>query len=31
VGAALIYLAFFSPSYSPVVKGLFVMKPGAAR
>ena len=31
VGAALVYLAFFSPSYSPVVKGLFVMKPGAAR
>jgi uncharacterized membrane protein YphA (DoxX/SURF4 family) len=31
VGAALIYLAFFSPSYSPVVRGLFVMKPGAAR
>lgn len=31
VGAALIYLAFFSPSYSPVVKGLFVMKPGAER
>jgi CRP-like cAMP-binding protein len=31
VGAALIYLAFFSPSYSPVVKVLFVMKSGAAR
>jgi uncharacterized membrane protein YphA (DoxX/SURF4 family) len=31
VGAALVYLAFFSPGYSPVVKGLFVMKPGAAR
>jgi uncharacterized membrane protein YphA (DoxX/SURF4 family) len=31
VGAALIYLAFFSPSYSPVVKGLFVMRPGAPR
>jgi uncharacterized membrane protein YphA (DoxX/SURF4 family) len=31
VGAAVVYLAFFSPGYSPVVKGLFVMKPGAAR
>jgi len=31
IGAALIYLAFFSPSYSPVVKGIFVMKPGVAR
>jgi len=29
--SVLIYLAFFSPSYSPVVKSLFVMKPGAAR
>lgn len=27
IGAALSYLAFFSPSYSPVVKKLFVMKP----
>lgn len=26
IGAALIYLSFFSPSYSPVVKKLFVMK-----
>ena len=31
IGAALIYLAFFSPSYSPIVKGLFVMKPRVAR
>ena len=27
VGTALAYLAFFSPSYSPTVKNLFVMKP----
>ena len=27
IGAALIYLAFFSPDYSPVVKRLFVKKP----
>jgi len=31
IGAALIYLAFFSPSYSPIVKDLFVMKPRVAR
>ena len=27
VGTAVTYLAFFSPSYSPTVKNLFVMKP----
>ena len=27
VGGAVAYLAFFSPSYSPTVKKLFVMKP----
>ena len=27
VGMAVAYLAFFSPSYSPTVKNLFVMKP----
>ena len=27
VGAAVTYLAFFSPSYSPTVKRLFVVKP----
>jgi uncharacterized membrane protein YphA (DoxX/SURF4 family) len=27
IGAAMIYLAFFSPRYSPAVKRLFVMKP----
>lgn len=27
IGGAIIYLAFFSPSYSPTVKKLFVMKP----
>lgn len=27
IGAAMIYLSFFSPSYSPTVKSLFVMKP----
>ncbi len=26
VGMAMVYLAFFSPSYSPVIKKLFVMK-----
>lgn len=26
IGAALIYLSFFSPSYSPVIKKLFVKK-----
>jgi uncharacterized membrane protein YphA (DoxX/SURF4 family) len=29
IGAALVYLAFFSPSYSPVVKKLFVVRPAA--
>jgi putative oxidoreductase len=27
IGAALIYLSFFSPSYSPTIKKLFVKKP----
>src|SRR5437868_3425723 len=31
VGAAVAYLAFFSPTYSPTVKGLFTPKPVAVR
>ncbi len=27
IGVAVIYLSFFSPSYSPTIKKLFVMKP----
>lgn len=29
IGAAMIYLSFFSPSYSPAIKKLFVKKPVA--